>query len=125
MSWVLMYVINSPQSSHKSQGPSISPNIAMSYVDFPVVWQCGHTGWEPWPSQCSWLMQAPQCFEKPELSEARPKLWPETSLHITPLTGSDVLAWLGLEATAFGLALGGFGFWNPQPKPQAPALAAL
>jgi hypothetical protein len=30
---------------------------------------------------------------------------------------SDVLAWLGLEATGFGLALGGFGFWNPQAKP--------
>ena len=30
---------------------------------------------------------------------------------------SDVLAWLGLEATGFGLALGGFGFWDPQAKP--------
>ena len=30
---------------------------------------------------------------------------------------SDVLAWLGLEATGFGLALGGFGFSNPQAKP--------
>jgi hypothetical protein len=32
---------------------------------------------------------------------------------------SDVLAWLGLEATGFGLALGGFGFWDPQAKPYA------
>jgi hypothetical protein len=30
---------------------------------------------------------------------------------------SDVLAWLGPEATGFGLALGGFGFWDPQAKP--------
>ena len=30
---------------------------------------------------------------------------------------SDVLAWLGQEATGFGLALGGFGFWDPQAKP--------
>jgi len=38
---------------------------------------------------------------------------------------SDVLAWLGLEATGFGLALGGFGFWDPQAKPYALALAWL
>jgi hypothetical protein len=31
--------------------------------------------------------------------------------------GSVVLAWLGLEATGFGLALGGFGFQDPQAKP--------
>jgi hypothetical protein len=30
---------------------------------------------------------------------------------------SDVLAWLGLEATGFGLALGGFGFQDLQAKP--------
>jgi hypothetical protein len=30
---------------------------------------------------------------------------------------SDVLAWLGLEATGFGLALGGCGFWDSQAKP--------
>ena len=35
---------------------------------------------------------------------------------LTVLT-SDVLAWLGLEATGFGLALDGFGFWNSQAKP--------
>ena len=32
MSWVTMYVINSPQPRHEYQGPGISPNIAMSYV---------------------------------------------------------------------------------------------
>jgi hypothetical protein len=30
---------------------------------------------------------------------------------------SDVLAWLGLEASGFGLALSGFGFQDPQAKP--------
>jgi len=30
---------------------------------------------------------------------------------------SDVLAWLGLEANGFGLALSGFGFQDPQAKP--------
>ena len=38
---------------------------------------------------------------------------------------SDVLAWLGLEASGFGLALGGFGFQNLQAKPSALALAWL
>jgi hypothetical protein len=30
---------------------------------------------------------------------------------------SDVLAWLGPEASGFGLALSGFGFQDPQAKP--------
>jgi hypothetical protein len=38
---------------------------------------------------------------------------------------SDVLAWLGLEASGFGLALSGFGFQNPQAKPKRLALAWL
>jgi hypothetical protein len=38
---------------------------------------------------------------------------------------SDVLAWLGLEANGFGLALGGFGFQNLQAKPRVLALAWL
>ena len=39
--------------------------------------------------------------------------WSDIVKHLT----SDVLAWLGLEANGFGLALGGFGFWDPQAKP--------
>jgi len=35
-----------------------------------------------------------------------------TQMHVVMF-----LAWLGLETTGFGLALGGFGFWDPQAKP--------
>jgi hypothetical protein len=35
----------------------------------------------------------------------------------TCVTSSDVLAWLGLEASGFGLALSGFSFQDPQAKP--------
>jgi hypothetical protein len=38
---------------------------------------------------------------------------------------SVVLAWLGLKATGFGLASGGFGFWITQAKPEVLALAWL
>jgi hypothetical protein len=41
---------------------------------------------------------------------------PPVHVSLPPLV-SDVLAWLGLEATGFGLALSGFGFWDPQVKP--------
>jgi len=36
-----------------------------------------------------------------------------------------VLAWLGLEANGFGLALGGFGFQDLQARPTTVALAWL
>jgi len=36
---------------------------------------------------------------------------------IRSIKTSDVLAWLGLEANGFGLALSGFGFQDPQAKP--------
>jgi len=48
-------------------------------------------------------------------SKTIPAIWRyNLEAHIK---ASDVLAWLGLEATGFGLALGGFGFWDPQAKP--------
>jgi hypothetical protein len=33
------------------------------------------------------------------------------------LPSSDVLAWLGLEASGFGLDLSSFGFQYPEAKP--------
>ena len=47
-----------------------------------------------------------------------------TTTSAPPLT-SDVLAWLGLEANGFGLALGGFGFQDLQARPRGLALAWL
>jgi len=45
--------------------------------------------------------------------------------HLNCVAGSDVLAWLGLEANGFGLALGGFGFQDLQARPRGLALAWL
>jgi len=62
------------------------------------------------------LNHRPKYLSKaPRLTDKVRKIVPigDVSLWWLCVGFSDVLAWLGLEASGFGLALSGFGFQNP------------